>query len=150
MRRGRLRREELKSIKKTIEEGRQEKEEVKKERNVNIKLYLLVVIIIAVVLVAGYFSITGKVFLKENKYDKFVSCIVSRDLILFGNQNCEYCNSLKSNLGESFKLINYIDCSSDQSNCGQVAEYPTWKYNEQYIKGNLSLEEISIITKCIL
>ncbi len=150
MRRGRLRREELKSIKKTIKEGRQEKEEIKKERIVNVKLYILIAVIIAAVLVVGYFSITGKVISTGGRLDNFASCIASRGLILFGSDTCQYCNILRSNLEESFRLINYIDCPADQVKCTGVMEYPTWNYNGQYIKGNFSLEEISIITKCIL
>lgn len=150
MRRGRLRREELKSIKKTIEEGRQEKEEIKKERHVNMRLYILVAVIVAVILLAGYFSITGKVISSGGKYDDFVSCASSRGLILFGSDKCEYCSVLRSSLAESFMLVNYIDCSSDQTRCIGVMEYPTWNYNGQYIRGNFSLEEIGIITKCVL
>ncbi len=151
MRHGRLQREEIKSLKRGLEEVRkkQEGEKTKQDKS-RIRVYILIAVIVAAVAVSAYFSITAKVIAEDGTYDKFVKCLSSKSLVLFGSADCEYCNSLKSAFGQSSNFLSYIDCSKDKSRCGDVKEYPMWHFSGQYLRGNFSLQELSIITKCIL
>ncbi|GEM_PF-2121309 len=150
MRRGRLRKEELQALRQNLQEIRKEKETQEESKKTNrLKVYILIAVIVAVIAISGFISLTGKV-VAEKGTDKFVKCLSSSGLVLLGSNSCDYCDSLKSSLGESSIYLNYVDCDKDKSRCAETKEYPMWVFNGQQLRSNFTLQELSIITKCIL
>ncbi|HLD56701.1 MAG TPA: hypothetical protein VJA47_00235 [archaeon] len=149
MRNGRLKKEEIKSLRKGLEEVRKRQDGKKTKNRGMIRVYILIAIIVAVLAVSGYLSITAKV-ISVTQTDKFAKCLSSSGLVLFGSEDCQYCDNLKSSLNSSASYLNYVDCSAEKAKCADIKEYPTWGYGGQNLLGEFSLQELSIITKCVL
>jgi len=89
---------------------------------------------------------------EENLYDSFASCLSKKGFVMYGSQRCGYCANQKEMFGESFNLINYVECTEQQELCREkkILGVPTWIYPDGVISGVQSLEELSELSNCEL
>jgi glutaredoxin len=110
-------------------------------------------LIIGILIVIGvaYSSISGY-FVKPNISDDFAKCLTSKGAVMYGTEGCPHCKEQKEMFGESFKYVNYVECSKNLALCEQmgVTGYPTWIINGVQYSGAQSLEKLSELTGCLL
>lgn len=113
-------------------------------------------IIVAIILLAIFaFNRTDN---EPGEYDAFAKCLSDNEVKMYGAYWCPYCNDQKEMFGNSWKYINYIECSlpnraGQKLICQQnnVKVYPTWEFQDgQKIEGKLSLEQLSQYGDCKL
>ena len=94
----------------------------------------------------------------STKYNSFAQCLTDKGLKFYGAFWCPHCQAQKREFGGSVKLLPYIECSTPDgkgqlSICTEagVEGYPTWIFLDSSVKtGELSLEELAMLTKCPL
>jgi len=69
---------------------------------------------------------------KESQADvvlhEFAKCISQSGLIMFGSDDCFYCNRQKELFGTSFQYVAYVNCKESATECAarKVEGLPTW------------------------
>lgn len=115
-----------------------------------------IALILAFVAVAtvGYFYWLGSN--APGAYDSFASCLSSKGAKMYGAYWCPHCTDQKKEFGDSWRLINYVECSLP-NNAGQlpvctaagINSYPTWEFaGGRKVQGVLSFERLSGETGC--
>ncbi len=108
-----------------------------------------VIIFVAAVAILG-----GIVFFLSNRttenYDEFAKCLSQKEVAMYGAYWCGHCNNQKKMFGDSFKYINYVECTENQDLCNEkgVEGYPTWIVNGQKYPGGMSFQKLSELTGC--
>jgi hypothetical protein len=95
---------------------------------------------------------------RPGKLDTFATCLKDSGALFYGAFWCPHCQNQKAMFGSSAKLLPYIECSTPDGNsmlpvCEAVGikGFPTWKFPDGTVKeGEVSLEELSILTNCPL
>ena len=117
-------------------------------------LSLILIIIIGVV----GFRLTGNAVAEPGKYDAFAQCLSDNDVKMYGAYWCPNCEQQKLMFDDSWKKVDYIECSLPQRR-GQtqvcirenIQYYPTWEFTDgSRVSGTLSLQELSARTGCAL
>lgn len=91
-------------------------------------------------------------------YDDFAKCLTDKGIKLYGAFWCHNCENQKKAFGESWKYINYIECSTPDgqnqtSECALagIKAYPTWEFsNGKRIEGFIQLDYLSQLSGCTL
>ena len=114
---------------------------------------LTIIITTLILLVIGFFiynSITGNVISGPGEYDSFAQCLTDAGVVMYGTDWCSYCQRQKDLFGNSFRLIESVDCDRNRQECvvAGVTGFPTWKINGQLYPGLQSLERLSELTSC--
>ena len=92
------------------------------------------------------------------KYDAFTNCLTESNVKMFGAYWCPHCQSQEKTFGNSWNLVNYIECSlpnrmGQTEVCAQekITSYPTWEFADGSRRsGALSLETLSSLSGCKL
>ncbi len=121
-----------------------------------------VLIIGIVALIVGFFifrGITGTVVLDDGaNYDNFAKCLTEKGAKMYGAYWCPHCQNQKKLFGESWKYVDYVECSLPNG-AGQTSEcqiagisgYPTWVFSDgRKVPGEVSFQQLSQITGCSL
>lgn len=86
-------------------------------------------------------------------YDTFAQCVADYGLSMYGAEWCTFCAKEKKELGNSFRLINYIECPENIQLCldKEIEAYPTWsdKANNKFV-GFQGPSGLARITNCEL
>ena len=110
-------------------------------------------------MLVGLVAITLAVFLyfkvmedyKPGAYDDFAKCLNQKDAVMYGAYWCGHCKDQKKMFGNSFKYIDYVECTEMEETCDKegIGGYPTWKFADNVTKeGVLELMELSELTGC--
>jgi len=100
--------------------------------------------------------IGGVVFFLNNRaagnYDEFAKCLSQKEAAMYGAYWCGHCQNQKKMFGDSFKFVNYIECTENQGLCSEkgIDGYPTWIVNGQKYPGEMSFQKLSELTECNL
>jgi hypothetical protein len=104
------------------------------------------------------FVVFGEMTKVSGQYDEFAKCLSENGVTMYGAYWCPHCNAQKQMFGNSWKQVNYVECSLP-NNAGQtqqcvesgIGAYPTWEFqNGLRIEGDLALEKISTFSGCKL
>ena len=101
-------------------------------------------------------SIIGWIIKQEPKnseeLNSFVKCLSSKGVILFVNENCPYCRKQKDYFGNSLQYLEVIACETYGESCSEnnIEHVPTWKINGVNYAGVKSIEELSMLSGCVL
>ncbi len=108
---------------------------------------------IVVVLAAAFLLIANT----PGKYDDFAQCLSDKGAKMYGAYWCPHCKEQKEAFGNSWKYVNYIECSeSDGSQTQECAAagikgYPTWEFADgSRESGLMTFNELSAKTGCPL
>jgi hypothetical protein len=91
-------------------------------------------------------------------YDAFAQCLAEKGVKMYGAYWCGHCNSQKEMFGDSWKYMDYVECSLP-GGAGQTQEcadagirgYPTWEFpGGKRLSGEISFPDISANSGCEL
>jgi glutaredoxin len=70
---------------------------------------------------------------------------------MYGTEWCPHCKAQKEEFGNSFKLIDYVDCDKYMQQCQDagVEGYPTWKINGTNYPGTQNLYDLAKNSGCV-
>ena len=119
-----------------------------------IHIGVAVVAVILIVLVGA--GVTGMFFAKPGQYDEFAQCLTDSGVKIYGTYWCSHCLNQKNMFGNSWKYVNYIECSlpnraGQTPICQQagIESYPTWEFADgQRVSGELSFSALSEMSGC--
>ena len=91
-------------------------------------------------------------------YSAFAKCLTDNNIKMYGAFWCPHCQAQEDMFGDSWKDINYIECSlPDISGQTKICEdagikaYPTWEFgNGKRIEGELTFLQLSQLSGCSL
>jgi len=118
------------------------------------KKIIIILILIGIVLaLTAVFFIFHKSSVASNKFDDFAKCLAAKNIVMYGTPWCEWCQKEKALFSNSFKFVNYIDCSQKSQECvaKQINGTPTWIFGDgRRIEGYQTLEQLSQESGCLL
>lgn len=85
-------------------------------------------------------------------YDDFARCLSEKGAVMYGTYWCSHCNAQKREFGDSFRLVNYVECSVEKNKCidDGIEAFPSWIIDGKLYKGKQSLSKFSSLTNCEL
>lgn len=117
-------------------------------KNKNLIIWAGIILVLIVIIFLSFKS--------SKNYDEFTHCLTDSNVKMFGAFWCPHCANQKSLFGNSFKNVNYIECSlPDKSGQTQICidenimTYPTWEFADgSRVEGVQSLEQLSLKSGC--
>lgn len=109
------------------------------------------VVIAIILIVLGIYLIffstaTGQATSKNN----FAKCLSEKGATFYGAAWCGHCQNQKALFGDSFKYVNYVECTLNAQTCQSagVMAYPTWIINGQKYEGEMTIAFLAKLTEC--
>ena len=115
--------------------------------------------LIAIFTVLGIVILLGGVFLypkspyANGALDGFAQCLSSKGIKMYGEYWCPHCQNQKAAFGDSFKYINYVECSEEVGKCAAagIEGVPAWTLPDgEQLVGEQKLEALSTASGCEL
>lgn len=116
-------------------------------------LTLVAIILITIGLSAWVFADASKPAVSDPQLDQFAKCLSDQGAIMYGAYWCSHCQNQKRLFGQSFELVNYVECTQDVANCeaAGITGYPTWIFADgSRIEGEASFAQLAERTQCPL
>lgn len=119
-------------------------------KGVSKKVVVITVIVAIAILALAYSRLSGMFVASNTSYDNFAKCLTEKGVKLYGASWCGHCSNQKKMFGDSFKYIDYVECSENESLCVQagVKAFPTWFIDGKLYEGVKSINELSSLTGC--
>lgn len=131
--------------------------EISKRKFLTSRWKIVVALIIAAVIVIGTFMLVRRGPDQPTNLESFAKCLNQKGAKMYGAWWCGHCQSQKADFGESWRFINYIECSTEDGRQKQVCAdekiegYPTWAFSDgSKIPGKLDFRTLSEKTGCSL
>lgn len=119
-----------------------------------LKIFLGIILFLALVKLCLVYGGNSKTEHKANNIsiEDFAKCLSEKDTVMYGRDDCTYCQTQKKMFGSSFSEINYINCEFDKAECEKEAvnHYPVWSSQGEKFLGILTFDQLSDISKCPL
>ncbi len=82
--------------------------------------------------------------------DALAQCLTDNGVVMYGTEWCSHCQNQKEAFGDSFSLINYVDCDKSSAVCeaAGVTGYPTWIVNGESYPGEQPLGRLASLAGC--
>lgn len=112
-----------------------------------------IILIIAVIIVFVFLLPKNSEQGTNPGLDLFAQCLADKGVIMYGAYWCSHCQNQKSLFGDSFKYVNYVECTSSPGKCSSagVSGYPTWIFTDgKKLEGEQKLEILSQESGCVL
>ena len=115
------------------------------------KIKIAWVLAAVVLLIIGVYALTKN---KQNKpkseYDEFAQCLTEKGAVMYGTYWCSHCKAQKEGFGDSFKYVNYVECTEDPDTCTEkgIEGFPTWIINGVKYAGRQPLPKLAELTQC--
>ncbi len=130
---------------------------MKKRTRVLVTAFVVIALIIVLYYGTRTFSmITGLVIKHEKteqeKIETLAKCLTEKGVVMYGSASCPHCTAQKSDFGEGFKLITYVECTEHGEKCIEAgAQYvPMWKINNENYFGKKNFSELAQLSGCEL
>ena len=98
--------------------------------NYNPKTKIILTFLIVIFIFAFLFLVLSIWAEKEETpdLDGFAKCLSDKGAVMYGAYWCPHCQNEKNAFGESFKFINYVECTERPNEClaQGINSYPTW------------------------
>ena len=105
-------------------------------------LYILAIIGILIVVIAGYGIYTIS---KPGPYDDFAKCLTSKGAVMYGAIDwCTYTQGQKAMFGRSFKYLDY----KDYKELNGIKKTPTWVINGVWYENVQTFDKLASVTGC--
>ena len=81
---------------------------------------------------------------------KLATCLRDRGATMYGLPTCPHCQDQKEMFGDSFKYINYVNCSANREKCINegIETVPTWTIDGENFVGVQELDELAEKAGC--
>lgn len=114
--------------------------------NKNYYIWLFVVIILCGILL--FFFVKEKE--PNTRLDSFAKCLTEKGVVMYGTYWCSHCKAEKERFGDSFKYINYVECSEETEKCELkgIEGVPAWEINGVIYEGEQGLQKLSELSGC--
>lgn len=83
----------------------------------------------------------------SNVSEELSKCI-GENSVLYIQNGCIHCINQEKLFEETFKFINYVNCTEDWTACSEIQRTPTWKIDDEFYLGEKSIEELKNLTGC--
>lgn len=102
------------------------------------KIVIGVIVIVAIIIAGMYFAGSSEEGPSNNivmagEYDTFAQCLTDSNLVMYGSVTCGVCAKQRKAFGDSFRLIDEIECSpsnpgAETERCinKNITHTPTW------------------------
>tara|TARA_Y100000389_G_C17018593_1_gene297666 strand:+ start:229 stop:498 length:270 start_codon:yes stop_codon:yes gene_type:complete len=67
-----------------------------------------------------------------------------KQITMYGKDTCPWCEKQKTELGDLFDNVKYIDCQNEE--CDDITALPTWEFDGERHEGYLT--KTDFINKC--
>jgi len=120
------------------------------------KMIIVVAIILSIIVISFAFVNTAAKNKIPSLYDSFAQCLTDKGAVLYGAEWCTHCKEQKAVLGDSFRLIKYVECPDNTQFCIDkgIQGYPTWIIGTStMLEGfdkDKTMQNLSDITGCPL
>lgn len=118
----------------------------------NTKLKIVIIVFVIITIGAIVYGIKESRPAKAS-YDDFAKCLTEKQAIMYGSASCSVCQKQKSEFGDSFQYVNYVECTENPEACNseKIERVPTWKFSDgEKIVGFQTFETLSQKTSCPL
>ena len=123
------------------------------ENNTNTNLkWVAVAILVVAVIVGVVLLLTKQTSSKYKNLDAFAQCLTEKSAVMYGAYWCSHCKAQKAEFGDSFKYINYVECTDKPDECtaAGITGYPTWRIASTTLEGEQPLEKLAGKAGCML
>lgn len=117
------------------------------------KTYSVILVILIVVIVAGGVYLLYKPKSGSASLDSFAECLSQKGFAMYGAYWCSHCANQKALFGNSFRYVNYVECTQETAKCDTagIQGFPTWiTPSGQKLEGEQSLQSLSAASGCAL
>ncbi len=90
---------------------------------------------------------------KAGALDAFAQCLSQKGATMYGAYWCPHCKNEKDAFGDSFKYVNYVECTVKTSECTAkgIESFPTWIFPDgRRFVGEQGLPGLSKESGCTL
>ena len=89
---------------------------------------------------------------RPGQYDDFAKCLTEKEVVVYGNDFCQYTTKQLGYFGKSKQHIKYVKCTDNKEICDskRVQITPTWEINGQTYSGVQSFEMLARLSGCKL
>lgn len=124
-----------------------------KANNITLKILVLAVLFTAASFI--FYLATGnkKEGVRINRLDAFAECLRGQGIVMYGADWCPHCQNEKRAFGDSFRLLNYVECPKQPQRClaAGVRGYPTWIFPDgRKLEGEQGIEKLAKESGCPL
>lgn len=86
----------------------------------------------------------------ETPVGKLATCLDEQGVTMYGLPTCPHCQEQKDKFGDSFKYVDYVNCSENRDKCltQGIETVPTWIIDGNKIVGVQELEELAEKSGC--
>lgn len=113
------------------------------------------------ILVAGAFLVGGfAISMRSQKspeegsvMDDFSKCLTEKGAVMYGAYWCPHCQAEKKSFGDSFKFVNYVECTEETQKCldEKIESYPTWIFADgRRLVGEQGIEKLAAESGCAI
>lgn len=118
------------------------------------KKFIIIISAVTILLVGGGVLLaTSSSSSKFTGLDDFAKCLTEKGATMYGAYWCPHCINTKKAFGQSFKYIQYVECTVETKKCedNKVAGYPTWIFGDgSRLEGEQSLQDLAAKSQCKL
>ena len=90
---------------------------------------------------------------KVGALDSFAQCLTDRDYTMYGAYWCPHCQNEKTAFGDSFRFVNYVECTQEPQQClaAGIKGYPTWITDDgRRFEGEQGIERLAEASGCAI
>lgn len=86
----------------------------------------------------------------ETPVDQLAVCLNEQGVTMYSLPTCPHCQEQKDKFGDSFKHVNYVNCSKNRDKCLNegIETVPTWIIDGEKFVGVQELEELANKAGC--
>jgi|SRR3989338_1827370 len=102
--------------------------------------------------VAAVFNI-GREPELANALDEFAQCLNEKGFTMYGAYWCPHCQNEKTAFGDSFRFVNYVECTQEPQQClaTGIKGYPTWITDDgRRFEGEQGIERLAEASGCAI
>ncbi len=110
--------------------------------------YLILSIIILIIIFSS-FTVYSYVK-KPGQYNEFAQCLTDKNVVVYGNDYCQYTNQQLNFFGKSKEYLNYVKCADNKKLCDEkgISITPTWEIEGKMYEQIQTFEKLSLLTGC--
>lgn len=128
-----------------------------KTQNYNLKFKIIffsfcIIILIFAFWILNFGPLKGR-GAETNPLDDFAKCLTERGVVMYGAYWCPHCQNEKKAFGDSFKFVNYVECTQETQKClaENIEGYPTWIFPDgKRLLGEQGIQKLAQASGCVL
>jgi hypothetical protein len=124
---------------------------MEKGRKIIISILAIVLLICAFYFMTKYITVTtGYSVSNDITPEKLAKCLTEKGIKMYGSMYCPHCAEQKVLFGDSFKLVNYVECSNPDNAdvCAGLKGVPAWNIKGQIYYGKQELSKLQELSGC--